>query len=553
LKYKKKMQSNRAKQALSVNINAAVSLQNILGSNLGPRGTLKMLVSGAGDIKLTKDGNILLHEMQISHPTAALIARVATGQDDITGDGTTSTIVLIGELLSQSARFIDQGMHSSTLAEGLELARDEAKKFLAGFKEKFRVGTDKELLLSVARTALRTKLPSELADKLAGIVLEAVNIVQVGGDAVSGLEKKIDLHMVEIQTMEHRLETDTELVRGLVLDHGPRHPDMKTRLKNCLVLTCNISMEYEKSEVNSQFTVSDPKKRQEYIEAERRVVDDRVREVISLKQRVCSGRNSSMDFLVVNQKGIDPMSLDMLAKAGITALRRAKKRNMERLTLACGGQALNSLDNIQQSIQQDEAADNIPQILGYASDVHEEVVGEEKYTFVEGCRNPHSCTILIRAPNKHTINQIKDAVRDGLRAVKNALEDDCVLPGAGAVEVALADHLTKFAKTAVKGKASVGVQCFAEALLVIPKTLAANSGLDPLEALLAMQQAYNTTGMLTGLDIWTGGTLDPVQSGIFDNWKVKEHTLETSTFTAAQLLFVDEIYAAGGGKKHSEQ
>jgi T-complex protein 1 subunit zeta len=339
----------------------------------------------------------------------------------------------------------------------------------------------------------------------------------------------LDLFMVEIQTMEHRLDSDTKLVRGLVLDHGPRHPDMKTKMKNCYILTCNVSLEYEKSELNSQFMVTDPNKRQEIIEAERRTIDDRCRQIIALKNKVCT--DDSKNFVVVNQKGIDPMSLDMLAKAGITALRRAKRRNMERLTLCCGGVALNSFDGM------DEKA------LGFAADVYEEILGEEKYTFIEGVTNPHSCTILIKAPNKFSIQQIKDSIRDGLRAVKNAIEDECVVPGAGAFEIMMCQHLLKYADT-VKGKPSIGVKCFAESLLIIPKTLAVNSGLDPLDCVLTLEQEFKS-GHVVGLDLFSGECVDPVKSGIFDNFRVKEQILESSAFTACQLLYVDEILSAG--------
>jgi len=244
------------------------------------------------------------------------------------------------------------------------------------------------------------------------------------------------------------------------------------------------------------------------------------------------------NFVVVNQKGIDPLSLDMLAKAGITALRRAKRRNMERLTLCCGGVSLNSFDDMNEKC------------LGFADDVHEEILGEEKYTFIEGVTNPHSCTILIKAPNKFSIQQIKDAIRDGLRAVKNAMEDECLIPGAGSFEIALCDHLLKFADT-IKGKPQIGVKCFAEALLIIPKTLAVNSGLDPLDSILKLQQGYKG-GNLVGLDLTSGDCLDPIQSGIFDNFKVKEQILESSTFTASQLLYVDEILSAGKSQQKQQ-
>ncbi|GLD75186.1 T-complex protein 1 subunit zeta [Lates japonicus] len=263
---------------------------------------------------------------------------------------------------------------------------------------------------------------------------------------------------------DHSLRVDMRLIRGLVLDHGARHPDMKKRVEEAYVLTCNVSLEYEKTEVNSGFFYKSAEERGKLVAAERKFIEDRVQKIIALKNKVCP--NGEKGFVVINQKGIDPFSLDALAKEGIVALRRAKRRNMERLTLACGGIAMNSVDDL------------TLECLGHAGLVYEHTLGEEKYTFIEKCGNPRSVTLLVKGPNKHTLTQIKDAVRDGLRAVKNAIEDGSVVSGAGAFEVAVADALVKH-KPNVKGRAQLGVQAFADALLVIPKVLAQNSGYDP--------------------------------------------------------------------------
>lgn len=433
-------------QALAMNINAAMGLQDVMKSNLGPKGTLKMLVGGAGQIKLTKDGNVLLHEMQIQHPTAGMIARSATAQDDIVGDGTTSNVLLIGDLMKQAQRLVQEQIHPRIITEGYELARKEALKFLETFKI-VRETVDVPLLTSVARTALNTKLHPDLANQLVDIVVEAVNIIKIE-------EKPIDLHMIEIMHMVHRLASDTQLVKGLVMDHGGRHPDMPKRLENCFILTSNVSLEYEKTEVNSQFFFSNATDRDKMAKSERRFTDERCKKIVELKQKVTEGNNKS--FVVINEKGIDPICLEMFANAGILALRRAKRRNMERIVLACGGSAVNSVEELTEND------------LGYADLVEEHVLGEEKYTFVSGVKNPRSCTILIRGPNEHTIAMIKEATRDGLRAVKNVYDDKAVVPGAGSFEVACSVHLTEFGKS-VAGKAQLGVQAFAESLLVIPK------------------------------------------------------------------------------------
>lgn len=277
--------------------------------------------------------------------------------------------------------------------------------------------------------------------------------------------------------------------------------------------------------------------REKMVEAERKFVDDRVRAIIELKRKVCDTKDKN--FVVINQKGVDPMSLDMLAKEGIIALRRAKRRNMERLTLACGGVAVNAVEDLE------------PSVLGHANSVYEHVLGEEKYTFVEGVKNPFSCTILIKGPNKHTIVQIQDAVRDGLRAVKNTIEDGYVVPGAGAFQIACSADIMKY-KEEVSGRAKLGVEAFAQALLVIPKQLATNSGFDPIDILVQLQEEYSK-GHLVGLDLATGDSLDPTSEGIWDNYRVLRQMINSSAVIATQLLLVDEIMRAGKNMSNKKE
>ncbi|KAH8098831.1 hypothetical protein JL720_1800 [Aureococcus anophagefferens] len=469
-------------QSLMVNTSAARGLQSVLKSNLGPRGTLKMLVGGAGQIKLTKDGAVLLKEMQIQHPTAMLIARTATAQDEITGDGTTSVVLLTGEMLKCAERYVSEGMHPRVIAEGYDLARDHALEILDKVKVDIdKANPDRELLCSVARTALRTKLQPKIADLMTDAVVDAVLTVRGAGEDP---EAGIDLHMVEVMTMEHKLGADSRFVRGLVLDHASRHPDMPKKLENCKVLTCNVSLEYEKSEVASGFFYSSAEQREQLIESERKFTDDKVRQVIEFKR-----------------------------KEGIFAARRAKRRNMERIALACGGTAVNCFDDLEEDV------------LGYAGVVYEVNLGEENYTFIDEVKNPLSCTLLLKGPNKHTIEQIKDAVRDGLRAVAGVIEDGCVVPGGGAFEVAaqmeLCDNFTK--TEAAQGKKKFGIMAFADSLLIVPKILAENAGHDVQESIAT----------------------DTASHGIWDNYRVKKQYLHLSTVLATQLLLVDEVMKAG--------
>lgn len=395
-------------------------------------------------------------------------------------------------------------------------------------------------MLSVARTSLSTKLNHTLAEKLTPDIVDAVL-------AIYQPPAKPDLHMIEIMKMQHRTASETQLIRGLALDHGARHPDMPKRVENAFILSLNVSLEYEKSEINSGFYYSSADQRDKLVESERRFVDEKLRKIVELKKEVC-GNDPKKGFVIINQKGIDPLSLDVLVKNGIFALRRAKRRNMERLQLICGGTAQNSVDDL------------TPDILGWAGLVYEHQLGEEKYTFIEDVKEPKSVTILIKGPNQHTITQISDAVRDGLRSVYNMIVDKSVVPGAGAFQVACATHLNSetFRKT-VKGKAKWGVQAFADALLIIPKTLAANAGHDIQDArkhfrsyqihtadipVVATLQDEHNEGNIVGLDLKTGDPMDPVLEGVYDSFRVLRNAIASSSGIASNLLLCDEMLKA---------
>lgn len=331
--------------------------------------------------------------------------------------------------------------------------------------------------------------------------------------------------------MQHRAASDTQLIRGLALDHGARHPDMPRRVENAFILTLNVSLEYEKSEINSGFYYSSAEQRDKLVDSERKFVDSKLQKIVDLKKQVC-GNDPKKGFVVINQKGIDPLSLDVLVKNGIVGLRRAKRRNMERLQLICGGTAQNSVDDLS------------PEVLGWAGLVYEHQLGEEKYTFVEEVKDPKSVTILIKGPNGHTITQVKEAVRDGLRSVYNTIVDSSVVPGAGAFQIACAEHLLsdKVQRT-VKGKAKWGLTAFADALLVIPKVLAANAGHDVQDALAELKDE-RSQGNIVGLDLATGEPMDPIQDGVFDSFRVLRNCIASCTGIASNLLLCDEILKA---------
>uniref|UniRef100_A0A452FLQ3 T-complex protein 1 subunit zeta n=1 Tax=Capra hircus TaxID=9925 RepID=A0A452FLQ3_CAPHI len=464
----------QAQAVLVVNITMGQGLQDVLRTNLGPKGTMKMLVS---------DGNVPLHEMQMQHPTASLIAKVTT-------DGTTSSVLIIGELLKQADLYISEGLHPRIITEGFEAAKEKALQFLEQVKVSKEM--DRETLIDMARTSLHTKVHAELADVLTEPVVDSIW-------AIKKQDEPIDLFMVELMEMKHKSETFTSLIRGLVLDHRRRHPDMKKRVEDACILMCNVSLEYEKTEVNSAFFYKSAEERDKLVKAEKKFIEDRVKKNNRPERKVCNDSDK-----------------------GIIALLRAKRRNMERLTLACGGIALNPLDDLN------------PDCLGHAGLVYECTLGEEKFTFIEKCNNAHSITLLIKGPNKHTLTQIKDAITVGLRAIKNAIDDS----------LAMAEGLVKY-KPCVKSRAQLGVQAFADALLIIPKVLAQNSGFDLQETLVKVKAEHSESSQLVSVDLNTGEPMVAAEAGIWDNYCVKKQLLHSCTVIATNILLVDEIMRAG--------
>lgn len=450
-----------------------------------------------------------------------MIGRAATAQDDIVGDGTTSNVLFIGELMRIAERYLGEGVHPRILVDGIELAKKETLAFLE--TQKIKMEVTKELLMEVAKASLMTKVHPNIANPLTEILVDAVNTIK--------RDDRIDLHMIEIMHMQHKMSTESKLIKGLVLDHGGRHENMPSKLENCYILCLNVSLEYEKTEVHSGFFWSSADQREKLIASERAFTDDKVHKIVELKKRLCDGTNKN--FVVINQKGIDPPSLEILARENIIGIRRAKRRNQERIPLACGGKCLNSVEDMQE------------EDLGFAKLVYEVSLGDDKYTFIEGVENPYSCTILIKGPNDYSIAQTKDAIRDGLRAVQNTYADQAVLAGAGAFEIAAHRNLVDYMREKVSGKVKLGIQCFADALLVIPRTLAENSGFDQQETLLKVMEAHERSKEAYGVNVTTGEPEPVSVSHIYDNYIVKRQFLNIAPVLAEQLLLVDEVMRAG--------
>ena len=491
-----------------ISINAAKGLQDVMRKNLGPKGTFKILVSASGDIRLTKNGSLLLKEMQIQNPVALLIARYISSQNNNCGDGATSIVLILGELFRHIEKYLEKNIHPQILCEGIDIGKRQLEQWL---NTKIIKSKKKKLILfRIAKSIFETKLKASSIDRISKIVVEAVLTIHK--------KKEIsDLNLIEILQMEGQSENDSRFVRGLVLDHGSRHPDMPKIMHNVFVLVCNISLEYEKSEINSSFTSLSCDQQEKQFNKERELIDKKINKIIQLKRLVCKKGNKG--FLVINQKGIDNISLDLFCREGILALRRAKKKNMERISVLCNSIPVNSSDDIDSSI------------LGFAGLVYEQIIGDEKYTFIENVSNPFSGTILIKGSNIFLRKNTEEVIKNGIKAVKMGIEDKCCLRGGGLVEYASFKFLSSYADI-VSGGAKYGILSLAKALMIIPETL--------------KQNGNENKKIIRGKLCSVPEKKSLFKGRVFDCFSTKKEILRSVCTLANQILLIDEILLGRG-------
>jgi len=494
--------------SLYISICAAKGLQEIMKNNLGPNGTMKILVSGSGEIKISKDGSFLLREMQIQNPTASLIAKTIMSQKSYIGDGATSTIILIGEALKNIEKYLEKGLHPQILCDGIDLTRMEIEKWLP---TKITNKTlDRKTLLKCAKTVIETKIKKNLSNKFANIVVDAVLTIYNEG-------KIVDLDRFEMLQINTRTESDSKWIRGIVLDHGARHPDMPKIINNALILLCNINLEYERPTTNSSISYDSIEEKERISLNERELINKRVKSIIQLKRSVCLEKNYG--FVLINQKGIDTISLDLLAKEGILGIRRAKRKNLERIALLCNCIPVNSTHNLNSNV------------LGFSGIVYEQLIGEEKYTFFENVSNPFSGTIIIKGRSSFIRKQIENSLYSAMKTLKLGIEDRGFLKGAGSIELMLQQHLLIFSAK-IPGKKKYGVRAVANAIASIPRTLLENSG-KKVDNLSKCIELY-------------GNRENSEETVYLDSYSAKKHVLNTVCFLLMQLLLIDDIYFGRG-------
>jgi thermosome len=506
---------SRGKEAQNSNIMAARAVANAVRTTLGPKGMDKMLVDSMGDIVITNDGAKILKEMDIEHPAAKMLVEVAKTQDDEVGDGTTTAAILTGELLKKAEDLLNQNVHPTIIAAGYRMASDKAKEILAGMVKKVSED-DEELLLRIASTAITGKGAEGAKDKLAQLSVAAVRSVVEVTDG----KKTVDRDDIKLETKVGASVEDSELIEGMVVDKGRVHDNMPKKVENAKILLLNTQVELSKTEVDAEIKITSPDQLQLFLDQEEKMLKDKVNLIVA------SGAN-----VLFCQKGIDDMAQHFLAKAGIFSIRRFLKSDMEKMARATSGTTVN---NIKEILESD---------LGFAGLVEERKVGGEATTFITKCKNPKAVSVVLRGGTEHVVQSLETAFEDATRVVGVVIEDGELLAGGGSPEVELALRLKEYAAT-LKGREQLAVNAFAEALEIVPRTLAENAGLDPIDKLVELRSQHEQGVKTAGLNVISGDVVDMWEEGVVEPLRVKTQALNSATEASTMILRIDDVIAS---------
>jgi thermosome len=506
----------RGRDAQTTNINAAKAVSNAVRTTLGPKGMDKMLVDSLGDVVITNDGVTILKEMDIDSPAAKMMVEVAKTVDDVAGDGTTTAVVLGGELLKKAEELLEQELHPMVIASGYRLAADKAKKVLDEIGKDIDIN-DVDELKKIAKTAITGKAADTSRDFLAGL---AINADKAIAEEVSEGKRVVDVDNINVEKKVGGRISDTELVQGMALDKEIVHPGMPRKIEDAKIALINASLEVQKTETSAEVKIRSSDQLKSFLAEEERILRhmaERIKE---------SGAN-----VVICQKGIDDMVQHYLAKDGITAVRRAKKSDMEKLELATGGNVVNAVDVLSE-------AD-----LGYAGLVEERKVSGSKMLFIEKCKNPHAVSIVVRGGTEQVVAEVDRSLYDTLRVVGCIIEDGKAIAGGGAVETELALRIREYSAS-LKGREQLAVEKFAEAMEIIPRTLAENSGLDPIDKLVELKAAHERGEKTAGLDVYTGKVVDMWQRGVIEPLRLKKQAMDSAVEAAIMIIKIDDVIAS---------
>ena len=493
------------------NILAARMVADTVKTTLGPKGMDKMLVSAIGDITITNDGVTILQEMEIEHPAAKMLVEVAKTQEDAVGDGTTTAVILAGKLLENAEKLLDQKIHPTVIAKGYRIAAEKSHEILEKIAIKIS-NKDDNLLRNIAMTAMTGKSAEFAKEKLADIIAKAVKQIMEND--------KIDLNHIKLEKRKGDGVNDTELIEGIVLDKERLSVDMPKDVKNAKIALVDSALEIKSPETDTKISISSPEQFQAFLDQEEKMLKDMVAKIKASKANV-----------VFCQKGIDDIAQYYLAKENIYACRRVSKSDMEKLALATGARIVSKLNELSEKD------------LGFSASVDEVKVGEEGMTYIRGCRNPKALTILIRGSTEHVIDETERAIKDGLGDVAAALKEGKIVAGGGAIEVELARRLRK--ECVVKGREQLAIEQFADALESIPKILAENAGIDPIDVITELKSKHNSGDMNAGLDLFSGKVDNTFKKGIIEPLKIKTQAIQSASEVAIMILRIDDVVASG--------
>lgn len=510
----------KGKGAQLNNIMAARAISDAVKSTLGPKGMDKMLVDSMGDVVITNDGATILKEIDVEHPAAKMIVEVAKSQDEECGDGTTSAVILTGELLKYAGELIEQNIHPTVICSGYKLAANKAIAALDKMAIPIKAG-DKKTLKNIAMTSMASKGASAEKDLLADVVVDAVTSVaeQIGDKTI------VDMDNIQIQKKHGGSIHDTRIIKGIILDKERVHEGMPKKLKNAKIGLVNAALEIKKTEVDARIQIQDPTQLQAFLDEEETM----------LKKMVDKVKRSGATVLIC-QKGIDDLAQHFLSKEGIYSVRRAKKSDMDKLAKATGATVVANLDELS------------PKDLGFAGNVEEQKIGDDKMTFVTDCKNPKAVSILIRGSTEHVVDELDRGMHDALFVVKVALEDGKMTPGGGAAATEIAMTLREYATT-VGGREQMAIEAFANAVEIVPKTLAENAGLDPIDMMIEVRTAHKKGNKTAGVDVFNGKVGDMIKNNVIEPLRVSVQEVQSSTEAATMILRIDDIIASksGGG------
>ncbi|MEM2901462.1 MAG: thermosome subunit beta [Candidatus Bathyarchaeia archaeon] len=506
----------RGRDAQRANMTAARIVAEVVKSTLGPRGMDKMLVDTLGDITITNDGAAILDEMDVQHPAAKMMVEVAKAQDDEVGDGTTSAVVIAGELIRKAEELIEDNIHPTVIVHGYKSAADEAIRMLNEIAVTADID-DREVLKKIALTSMHSKGVGVAKDHFADIAIEAVKqVAEKRGESYF-----VDIDNVQLIKKEGKSLLDTELVKGVIIDKEVVHPGMPKEIKNPKIALLDCPLEIEKTEFSAEIRIRDPTQMKAFLDEEARMLKKMVDKIKA------SGAN-----VVLCQKGIDDTAQHYLAKEGIMAVRRIKKSDMEKLSRATGGKIVTNIDDLK------------PGDLGTCGLIEERKIGDDKMVFVQQCKDPKSMSILIRAGLERLVDEAERALNDALSVVADVIMKNKVVAGGGSVEEELAKRLKGFAAK-VGGREQLAIEAFADALETIPRTLAENAGLDPIDIMVKLRSSHEKPGGLWhGVNVYTGEIEDMMKNGVIEPISVKEQEIKSATEAASMILRIDDVIAA---------